>query len=467
MNRAEKILEQKKWKWIREELTRILPAEQIADIWSASAVRLEEYLEQYADIPKGERMHTDSRIFPMAAIYLSLKDAVGEETAYDVMDRFSLHQTEGLASMLDKMMRVPGMTDVFVKMWDPLTKKLFGPSSGFTNRFYENKPGEYRMDITACPYARYLTELGCPEMTALFCTNDDRTYGDLPGLEFIRTQTIGRGGECCDFYLRKELKPNYKNWVPKGMVAGLGAGTAAAAGANLAAWKHLDTGSRKTNTAIKTALGAGLAALAASAGWSVMAYRDFSYDGNRKLSRDIVEGTAGHVQIPEGGTGLDVGCGSGALTIACAKRNPDAHMVGIDRWGAEYASFSQALCERNAEAEGVNNVSFRAGDAVRLDFADETFDAVTSNYVYHNISGVNKQELLRETLRVLKKGGSFAIHDIMSRSRYGDMEQFAEELRAEGYEEVNLIPTDDGLFMSGAEAARLMLRGSALLTGRK
>ena len=58
-------------------------------------------------------------------------------------------------------------------------------------------------------------------------------------------------------------------------------------------------------------------------------------------------------------------------------------MVGIDRWGKEYASFNLPLCERNAEAEGVQNVSFSRGNAVKLDFPDETFDAVTSNYVYH------------------------------------------------------------------------------------
>jgi Hypothetical methyltransferase. len=43
--------------------------------------------------------------------------------------------------------------------------------------------------------------------------------------------------------------------------------------------------------------------------------------------------------------------------------------------------------------------------------------------------GKDKQDLLRETLRVLKKGGTFAIHDIMSRSRYGDMEAFIDELK--------------------------------------
>ena len=146
--------------------------------------------------------------------------------------------------------------------------------------------------------------------------------------------------------------------------------------------------------------------------WCVYAYRSFSYDGERKLSRQIIDGTASHITLPEGGVGLDIGCGSGALTIACAKRNPQGKMVGIDRWGKEYASFSLPLCEKNASAEGVKNVSFQRGNAVKLDFPDESFDAVTSNYVYHNISGEDRQSLLLETLRVLKKGGTFAEYTV-------------------------------------------------------
>ena len=196
-------------------------------------------------------------------------------------------------------------------------------------------------------------------------------------------------------------------------------------------------------------------------------YRSFSYDGERKLSKQIIDGTAEHITLPEGGGGLDIGCGSGALTIACAKRNPQGKMIGIDRWGKEYASFTLPLCEKNAAAEGVKNALFRRGNAVKLDFPDESFDAVTSNYVYHNITGKDKQQLLLETLRVLKKGGTFAIHDLMSPGRYGDMQAFVQKLRDMGYERVELIDTTDGSFMTPKEAKRLMLRGSTLLVGRK
>lgn len=193
---------------------------------------------------------------------------------------------------------------------------------------------------------------------------------------------------------------------------------------------------------------------------------EFYSNGKRQLSKQIIDGTAEYVSIPDGGTGLDVGCGSGALTIACAKRNPKARMIGVDRWGKEYASFSKKLCESNSMAEGVDNTSFVQGDATHLNFEDESFDAVTSNYVYHNIN-VNKQDLLLETLRLLKKGGVFAIHDIMSKGRYGDMQAFVQKLKAMGYEEVKLIPTDDGKFMTRTEGKRLALSGSTLLVGRK
>ncbi|ADU21349.1 class I SAM-dependent methyltransferase [Ruminococcus albus] len=261
------------------------------------------------------------------------------------------------------------------------------------------------------------------------------------------------------------MSANYKNWVPNVMITAFTAGTAIL-GAGTAALMCTDL-----NTDLKKALvgtaGAGTLICGAMTAWSVYAHGKFSYDGKRQLSKDIVEGTAEYFTLPEGGIGLDVGCGSGALTIACAKRNPQGRMVGIDRWGKEYASFSKHLCEENSDAEGVQNTEFHQGDACKLDYPDEYFDAVTSNYVYHNISGVNKQELLRETLRVLKKGGTFAIHDIMTKARYGNMQQFISELYDEGYDKVTLIDTTNGMFMTKAEAVLLGLSGSSLLVGRK
>lgn len=142
-------------------------------------------------------------------------------------------------------------------------------------------------------------------------------------------------------------------------------------------------------------------------------------------------------------------------------------MVGIDRWGKEYASFNKPLCEKNAKAERVSNVSFAKGDATALEFPDETFDAVTSNYVYHNIPSRDRQAILLESLRTLKKGGTFAIHDIFSKAKYGDMTAFVRKLKSMGYEDVQLIDTTNGKFMSKREASWMGLSGSAILYGKK
>ena len=270
------------------------------------------------------------------------------------------------------------------------------------------------------------------------------------------------------FYDEKKIEPDYKNWVPKRFLKAkigetlvclilfilFGASDAILQGRQRIIWGLI--------------LGIGCLILLLITVWLSILYRRFDYKGKRKLAKVIIEGTADYVKIPDGGVGLDVGCGSGALTIACAKKNPGAIMVGCDIWSGPYKSeFSKKLCRDNAGAEGVTNVRFEEGNAVKLPFADESFDAVTSNYVYHNIVGKNKQKLLLETLRVLKKGGVFVIHDLMNKTRYGDMNKFIEKLKKEGYEEVQLIDTTKDLFMGHKEAVLLGLSGSTLLIGRK
>ena len=73
----------------------------------------------------------------------------------------------------------------------------------------------------------------------------------------------------------------------------------------------------------------------------------------------------------------------------------------------------------------------------------------------------------RETLRTLKKGGTFAIHDLFAQNRYGNMEQFMQSLKDSGYENVALIPTAGTEIMSKNQAHWTLLTSSALLYGIK
>ena len=164
---------------------------------------------------------------------------------------------------------------------------------------------------------------------------------------------------------------------------------------------------------------------------------------------------------------LEVGCGSGAMTIRAALTWPGAQAVGLDYWGAMY-NYSKAVCEKNAKSEGVGaRCTFVHGDANKLAYPDGRFDAVISNYVYHNIMGADKQALLLESLRVLKKGGVFVLHDNMKPQMYGDMNAFAQKLRDMGFERVEYISTAAPIFGSKGRAAMMMLGDSAMIVGRK
>lgn len=208
------------------------------------------------------------------------------------------------------------------------------------------------------------------------------------------------------------------------------------------------------------------AALLALLVWIAWIRKQYAFGGGGMMER-VHQVVLSHLDFDGQGSLLEVGCGSGALSIRAALTWPDAQVTGIDYWGAAYG-YGQTMCEENAENEGVAaRCCFLHGDANKLDFPDESFDAIVSNYVYHNVMGSDKQALLSETLRVLKKGGVFALNDDMKPRMYGDMEEFAQKLSDMGYAEVQIIDTATEAFGSRRRAAMMMLGDSRMLVGRK
>ena len=200
--------------------------------------------------------------------------------------------------------------------------------------------------------------------------------------------------------------------------------------------------------------------------WAAYVRYAYSYTGGKlmdKTQQYLLE----HLDFDGSGNLLEVGCGSAPLSIRAARTWPAAHITGIDNWGKMW-DYSKALCEQNATSEGVaNQCTFMRGDAAKLEFEDEHFDAVISNLVYHNIVGVPTQDLLMESLRVLKKGGVFAIQDSMKPAMYGDMNEFMKKLKDAGYERVELIDSGTEVFGSQAKGAMMFLGNMKLLVGKK
>ncbi|HKQ76835.1 MAG TPA: class I SAM-dependent methyltransferase [Blastocatellia bacterium] len=132
---------------------------------------------------------------------------------------------------------------------------------------------------------------------------------------------------------------------------------------------------------------------------------------------------------------LDVGCGHGLLLVAAAKRLTTGRAIGIDIWSqVDQGDNRPENTSRNARIEGVaDRIEIRDCDARKLDFPDEFFDVVVSSLALHNIrDNVEREQAIREIIRVLKPGGQVAIYDIKRISEYRQI------FLASGMEQVQL-----------------------------
>ena len=115
-------------------------------------------------------------------------------------------------------------------------------------------------------------------------------------------------------------------------------------------------------------------------------------------------------------TVLDVGCGRGLLLIGAARRLTTGKAIGVDRWvaGAPTGNRPEAVLH-NARLEGVlDRVEVKEGDVRQLPFGDDTFDVAVSNFVLHEVNNrAEREQMLREIVRVLKPGGRLALVDFI------------------------------------------------------
>ena len=124
MRSATEILNKKKD--YRAAIEKVLSREDCDRLWRRTAARLNKFLQKYENLPKGVHSHTDESIFPAAALYLSAKEFMSDEEAYNVVEDAAVMMCAKANKALSKAMKLPFMPGLFVKMWDPMTRKIFG-----------------------------------------------------------------------------------------------------------------------------------------------------------------------------------------------------------------------------------------------------------------------------------------------------------------------------------------------------
>jgi ubiquinone/menaquinone biosynthesis C-methylase UbiE len=103
---------------------------------------------------------------------------------------------------------------------------------------------------------------------------------------------------------------------------------------------------------------------------------------------------------------LDLGAGTGLITIELCRRAPSIRVVAVDA-----AVHMLALARRNIENAGLAaRIEVVRADAKHLAYADESFDAVISNSIIHHIP--EPRRLVAEAIRVAAPGGLLFHRDL-------------------------------------------------------
>lgn len=259
-------------------------------------------------------------------------------------------------------------------------------------------------------------------------------------------------------------KTNYGNWVPEKALYMLFGGAVVLLGIAIALQMTIG------NPVITVIAGIVCVLVFAEAVYMLICHEEFAF-GKGNMMAGVHQHLVEHLEWDGEGKLLDIGCGAAALTVRCAKAFPKAEITAMDYWGAEW-NYAKEQCEKNARIEDVSErITFQKGDAAKMDYEDETFDAAVSNFVFHEVhSAKDKREVVKEALRVVKKGGVFSFQDMFSqKSLYGDMDQFVEMLKAEGISEIHYIGNLEKKldFIPGFVTMPWMINGMGILYGRK
>lgn len=141
---------------------------------------------------------------------------------------------------------------------------------------------------------------------------------------------------------------------------------------------------------------------AAGADWLLPLYDPLNrLFGTHRLRERLLDQAA----LRPGDRVLDVGCGTGALSVQAKRREPAAEITGLDP-DAKALARARAAAERAGLA-----IRFEQGFGDALPFEAGSFERVISSLVFHHLDSAGRAGTLVEIARVLAPGGTLHVLD--------------------------------------------------------
>lgn len=151
------------------------------------------------------RIHLQRSIFPLLALYQSLLEAgFTREESLDTCQKLFFQTLQKQRRQQERLGKLPFAYSLYRLLVKPFMQIGF-PNEGFEVEWVERNRERIAFNIHSCFYLNTLAQYGAPELTPIFCNADDFIYKDVsPHIQWQRSQTLAKGGSCCDFqYIRK------------------------------------------------------------------------------------------------------------------------------------------------------------------------------------------------------------------------------------------------------------------------
>ena len=190
--------EKKLWTMLDQFFLRVLGEKTGKEVMAESREQAAAFLAASRETSPSRRETMRTTILPRTAVYTVLKRRGLD--AEKLMEKY-LREVQGPTArdQYASLEWVPRFFEIF--RW--AFRKATASSDAWDSTF-EAEKDRFDLTIHKCLWYDTCVECGCPEACRFFCECDNYSVGELKKVGFRRTQTLGTGGDCCDFHFYKK-----------------------------------------------------------------------------------------------------------------------------------------------------------------------------------------------------------------------------------------------------------------------